>query len=152
MNFQPQVWADGRALAFFDFPEIIAQCIPGQSVLIRLVRIEALVDEINHAGRLLPDIGKTMSDAARNVQRLGATGAKDETHCLVVSGRIFASIEQSDQNAVCGNDEPDVFLVVMQVERFDGSRQHLRKGALFDLEIGQNLQIAAVVKANNLSQ
>src|SRR5882757_1834771 len=101
---------------------------------------------------MLPYVGQTVGDAARNVQDLSAPGTKHETHGLVVRRRILSGIEQTNQKAIGGHYKPDIFLVVVQVESFDCSWEHLRISTLADLEVGQDLQIALLVQSNQLCQ
>ncbi len=48
--------ADG--LFPWHFPEVFAEDVPGQAVLVRIACVETLIDEVNHIGWLLPWVAK----------------------------------------------------------------------------------------------
>lgn len=121
-------------------------------MFVRLACIEALIDEINHVGRVLPWICKTMSNAAWNVEKLGASCTQDKAHCVVVSRGIFACIEKTDEQSICRHYEPAIFLIVVKVERLDSAWKHLRESALLDLEVRQHLEIAVVIQSDDFGE
>src|SRR5205823_11913572 len=60
--------------------------------------------------------------------------------------------EETDEKPIVGENEPDVFLVEMQVKGFDGAGEDLRVRRLSDLRLGNELQAAFLVETGDFRQ